>query len=144
MGNGNARPRRRHRSVAESMYWEKLTVDQKVAFTNGYAVGQGADFPTPAMIADLRQQIARPGSPRQRTPRRLASDPTTPGESRQHVGRYDYAEVARIARQAIAEGRSAAQALVDRLGSPSTAAASMAISSARKAGHDIPYVRGAS
>lgn len=55
--------------------------------------------------------------------------------------KYDYAEVAEIARAAIADGRSAPQAIVDELDAPTTKAASLAMRKARQAGHHIPKVR---
>lgn len=146
----NTRPRRRRRSSAEQMFWDRLGVAERVAFTVGYAVGQGHPFPSPAMIADLRTQIA---ADRRRTtaartdptapaPFRATPRPTDPDRPRRRNG-YDYAEVAAIARAAIAAGRSAATdvfEMIDHCKSPG--AASMAISTARKQGHDIPYVRG--
>lgn len=46
--------KRRHRSIAEQMYWDKLSPRERVAFTIGFAVGQGHPFPTPVMIRQLR------------------------------------------------------------------------------------------
>jgi hypothetical protein len=56
-GKGNARPRRRHRSHAEQMYWDQLSPRERVAFTLGLSVGQGHDFPPLAIVDHLRRQL---------------------------------------------------------------------------------------
>lgn len=48
---------RRVRSHAEQMFWDQLSPRERVAFTLGYAVGQGADFPPPARVDALRAQL---------------------------------------------------------------------------------------
>lgn len=53
----NAKPRQRRRSVGEQMYWDQLTPRERVAFTLGYMVGQGIDFPRPSDLDRLRQAL---------------------------------------------------------------------------------------
>lgn len=55
--------------------------------------------------------------------------------------KYPPAEVAAVAREAIAAGRSAIEAVTARFGVKKSMG-SFLVSSARKAGHDIPYVGG--
>lgn len=134
--NTSTHRRRRYRSAAEQMYWDQLTPTERLAFTLGYVVGQGIDFPSPAQIGALRIQLGvdKPSPLRGRPVARNADGSRF---------RYDLAEVARIAREAIAGGRSAADAVhtaIEHCASPK--AASVAISRARQAGHDIPYLRG--
>lgn len=123
------RRRRRVRSHAEQMYWDALTPSERLAFTLGFAVGQGVDFPTPAQIDALRCQLGatepQPGRP------------TAPSRFT-----YDFAQVARIAREAVDHGRSATAAVFEQIEQcASPKAASVAISRARRLGYDIPLVR---
>lgn len=102
----------------------------------------------PAPAPEAPQRAAAAATPARPSARRAATppDPKPKSPARTSTGRktYDLAEVARIACEAIAEGRSAPQAIVDQLGAASRSAASMAISNARKAGHDIPKARATS
>jgi hypothetical protein len=131
----NARPRRRVKSSAEQMYFDQLNVDERIAYTIGYAVGQGHPFPRPDMIEALRASITGQTPPALRQPRRAERR----GGSR--TIRIDLAEVAHVAREAIARGESAAVAVHRELGCSTTKAANVHISRARMAGHPIPYVR---
>lgn len=136
------RHRRRVRSHAEQMYWDRLTPHERLAFTLGYDVGQGIDFPAPSHIAALRVQLGVDQPPR---PKAKRSYTTRRPHARNADGtrfKYDLAQVADIARRAIAAGESATIAVFEQIElCASPEAASMAISAARKAGHDIPYVR---
>lgn len=140
------RRRRRVRSHAEQMYWDALNPSERLAFTLGFAVGQGVDFPTPAQIDALRGHLGLPTSTRgSQPPARQAfahkGRPVARTASGQQF-RYDYAEVARIAREAIADGRSPARAVFEQIEQcASEAAAHEAIRRARELGHDIPYLR---
>lgn len=144
--NTSTRRRRRMRSSAEQMYWDGLSPTERLAFTLGYITGQGIDFPTPAHIDAIARELGvhrnAPGTGRATGGSPLKGRPV----ARTADGRrftYDLAEVARIAREAIAGGRSAADAVhtaIEHCASPK--AASVAISRARQAGHDIPYLRG--
>lgn len=140
----NSRPRRRMRSSAEQMYWDQLSPSER--FTIGYVVGQGIDFPSPAQIGALRIQLGFDPHP---TPGRGRATGGSPLRGRPVArdadGRrftYDLALVAAIARGAIAAGRSAADAVFEQIEHCSSPkAASVAITKARQAGHDIPYLR---
>lgn len=128
------RPRRRVRSHAEQMYWDQLTPSERLAFTIGFAVGQGADFPTPAQIAALRGHLGATVEP-----------PVGSSVARSADGSrftYDFAQVARIAREAVDQGRSATVAVFQQIDQcASLKAASVAISRARKLGYDIPLMK---
>lgn len=114
------------------------------------AVRDRLNGPDPAPTREAPQRAAPDATPAGQSARRAATPPDPKkkpaakpaARSKPANGaKYDLAEVARIAREAIADGRSAPRAIVDELDAPSPAAASMAISKARKAGHDIPKVR---
>lgn len=55
--------------------------------------------------------------------------------------KYDHAEVARVAREAHAEGLSITTAVRDHFGVPTDAAARVLITYVRREGHDVPRVR---
>lgn len=114
------------------MYWDRLTPAERLAFTIGYALGRGVDFPTRDQIEVLRTQlgvIVRPGSARK---------PARAADGSRLV--YDLALVAAAARTAIARGEPAALAVMAACGCPTRPAASKLISKARRLGHDIPHV----
>lgn len=122
----NSRPRRRVRSTAERMYWDRLSVDERVAFVLGYSVGQGCEFPSPQMIAELRRSISPPAVYR-------------PGRVRR--ASLDRVAVARVACEAIAAGRSPEQALVVAGFASNVKAAGVLMSRCRASGFEIPYRR---
>lgn len=148
-GQSSTRRRRRHRSAAEQMWWDRATPSERLAFTLGYVAGQGIDFPNPQQIDVLAVELGV--KPRRKRPT-TTPDPVsakvrttgTTGYKRRADGTrfsYDLALVAAIARGAIVAGRSAAEAVFEQIPEcASHKAAIVAITRARKAGHDIPYV----
>lgn len=135
MSASNARRRRRVRSSAEQMYWDQLSPQERVAFTIGYAVGQGADFPTPDQINVLRGRVGL-----EVAERKPPATATREYPRARRAGKYDLDIVAEAARTAVRRGESPAEAVLAATGCTSHASASMLISKARKLGYDIPYV----
>lgn len=87
---------------------------------------------TPPTAVAKAPPAARETSPaRKRTAKRSA-----PGESK-----YDLAEVAEVAREAMAEGVPVAARVMERVGCPSVGMAGFLIKRARRAGHNIPAMR---
>lgn len=115
-------------------------VELRDRFPGAVPAGDPGKPQSVAPDATSARASARRSAPPKKKP---AAANTATARARSNGGRktYDLAEVARVACAAIADGRSAAKAVVAELGAASPAAASMAISKARKAGHDIPRVR---
>lgn len=133
--------RRRRRTPAEQMYWDSLTPAERLAFTIGYAVGRGVDFPTRDQIAVLRTQLGL-DTPTSQKPKRTYTSRQVARAADVSRFTYDLATVADAARAAIIAGVPAPQAVMAAIPQcASLKAASVAIARARKAGHDIPYVR---
>lgn len=92
------------------------------------AIAGSATIPLPAD----GEPSAPPPKP-QRAPKPPSSRKSTPGS------KYDLAEVARIAKQAAAEGLPMGQAVLDGIDEcPTIAMAGFLVKQARDAGHDIP------
>lgn len=130
--------------LALSRALEAFTANQPNE-TLGAVVPQVDSTPQPAL--PLRSTPKRPVTPEARAEARRERDTERQRRNRAGVQRpagtpgtskYDYAEVAQVARRAGSEGRR--QALMDRFGVNATTANWLA-TEARRRGHDIPKLR---
>jgi len=92
-----------------------------------------------------KPQSVAPDATSARASARRSAPPTKKAAAKKKAApaqsKYDYAEVARIACEAIAAGRNATDAVMEAFDAKSRGAAQMASSTARKQGHDIPKAR---
>lgn len=134
-GQSSTRRRRRMRTAAEQAWWDRATPRERLAFTLGYVVGQGIEFPNHRQIDVISIELGVKRPPKLRTASKPRS--TSSGQPRRT---YDLEVVAATARAAIASGTSAADAVMEACGCPTKRSASSLITKARNLGHDIPHV----
>lgn len=131
-----------HLTAARAALTEEISdlTERLCRATNALAILDGVDEPVTPMVPLVRPPAPSVPEPPVQLPK-LPKRQQRPAASGARRPRWDYAACAKVAREAIVEGKPAAAALVGAFDGMTPQQASFLVADLRKRGYDIPYTR---